>query len=315
MSLRTVFAFSGQGSQYYRMGEALWQRNARFRARMMRMDSLVQDLGGPSVLAALYAPERTKAEVFDRLALTHPAIFMVEWATAQLLIERGAEPDLVLGASLGTFTAAALAGCMDWETALTNIVRQAAVVEAHATPGGMIAVLAEPRLARDDELLRRSELAARHFDRHFVLAAKRDELALIEDHLAALEVTHQRLPVRYPFHSRWMDDIRPALRAATDAPTTLRAQLPVACCAAVEVLKELAPEHFWSVARRPIEFAALVARLEAEGGPWRYIDVGPAGTLATFLRYALPPGSRSEVFPTLTPLGSDLRNLDAIFFS
>ena len=310
-NLETVFAFSGQGSQYFQMGLELHTRDFFFRRLMGRMDELVRDLSGHSVLDVIYDTSRTKAEAFDHLPLTHPAIFMVEWATAQLLIQRGVVPSMVRGVSLGTMTAAAVAGCMSWEQALTLIVRQAQVVEDHAVRGGMIAVLADPGVLGDDELHGRCELAARNFKNHFVVSAPHRELGLIEACLRRHEATFQRLPVRFPFHSSWFDCVRPRLHAVAGPTTSLAAQMPLACCATVDVLTLLPPDHFWSVARLPIQFAALVAKLETQSS-YRYIDVGPAGTLATFLRHALPATSQSQVFPTLTPFGRDIRNLERV---
>jgi hypothetical protein len=49
-----------------------------------------------------------------------------------------------------------------------------------------------------------------------------------------------------------------------------------------------------------------------EQGPRRYIDVGPAGTLATFLKYGLPATTESTVHAILTPYGFDEKNLAAL---
>ncbi len=308
--IKTVFAFSGQGSQYFQMGLELHLHDAFFRHWMKRMEELVRDLSGLSVLSAMYDTTKTKADTFDHLPLTHPAIFMVEWATAQSLIRRGVVPSMVLGVSLGTITAAALAGCMTWEHALTSIVQQAQVVEDHAVRGGMIAVRSDSRVLQDDELQGRCEVAARNFKNHFVVSAPQRELPAIESCLRRHQTTFQRLPVRFPFHSSWLDGLRTRLHEAGPVADT-SAQLPVACCAAVEILTQLPMNHFWSVARLPIQFSALVDKLESQGN-YVYVDVGPAGTLATFLRYALPPASKSRVFPTLTPFGRDIRNLEAV---
>lgn len=309
--IETVFAFSGQGSQYFQMGLELQTSDPSFRRQMVRMDELVRDISGYSVLDALYDSSRTKADSFDHLPLTHPAIFMVEWATAQLLIRRGVVPSMVLGVSLGTMTAAVMADCMGWEQALTSIVRQAQIVEEHAVRGCMIAVLADASVLLDEQLQGRCEVAARNFKNHIVISAPRRELAGIEACLRRRELTFQRLPVQFPFHSSWFDSTRERLRSASGPSTALAAQLPVACCAAVEVLTQIPADHFWSVARQPIQFAALIDKLEAQG-VYRYVDVGPAGTLATFLRYLLPSSSLSKVFPTLTPFGRDLRNLEIV---
>jgi len=40
--------------------------------------------------------------------------------------------------------------------------------------------------------------------------------------------------------------------------------------------------------------------------------VGPAGTLATFLKYGLPATTRSSIHAILTPFGFDRKNLAAV---
>ncbi|MEU1024376.1 acyltransferase domain-containing protein, partial [Streptomyces sp. NPDC005904] len=138
MNRPVVFQFSGQGSQYSGMGAALYESEPVFRRVMDRLDAAAADELGESVLAALYAPGRGRAEPFDDIAFTHPAIVMVELAAAETLIADGIEPDLLLGASLGEFTASVLAGVLDAEECLRLLVRQAAALRA-APGGGMLA--------------------------------------------------------------------------------------------------------------------------------------------------------------------------------
>ena len=125
----TVFMFSGQGSQYFHMGRALYDDNDTFRGWMVRLDEVARQASGSSVIEALYSDARAKGEPFDRTLLTHPAIFMVEYALAQALIHAGVVPDLVLGVSMGSFAAAAVAGFIDVEDALTAVIRQAMSLE------------------------------------------------------------------------------------------------------------------------------------------------------------------------------------------
>jgi hypothetical protein len=67
----------------------------------------------------------------------------------------------------------------------------------------------------------------------------------------------------------------------------------------------------WNTVRRPIEFERTIAELE-QRAPRHYIDVGPAGTLATFLKYGLPPSSASMSYPILSPFGSELKNYERL---
>jgi hypothetical protein len=63
--------------------------------------------------------------------------------------------------------------------------------------------------------------------------------------------------------------------------------------------------------RKPIEFERTIAELEKRG-PRYYVDVGPAGTLATFLKYALPSTSASRMYSILSPFGTELKNYDRL---
>lgn len=307
----TVFMFSGQGSQYFQMGKALFDTNDTFRSWMQRLDAVAQRTIGRSVIESLYSAERSKGDVFDRTLLTHPAIFMVEYSLAQALIHAGLRPDSVMGVSLGSFAAAAVAGFVDVDDAMTAVVRQATAFEANCAPGGMIAVMADPAMFEEDFICRRSELAAVNFSSHFTVSAQAADLAAIEAELKRRDLTHVRLPVSFAFHSRWVDQAEASFTAFARTVALRPGRLPMACCERAATLWELPDLFFWDVARRPIRFRETVAALELQG-PRRYIDIGPAGTLATFLKYLLPATSASSMHAVLTPYGHDQRNLTAL---
>lgn len=308
---RTVFMFSGQGSQYFQMGRAFFDQKPVYRERMLGLDDIVRSLSGRSVVDALYRDGRAKSDVFDDLSLTHPAIFMVEIVLADLLIEQGVIPDMVLGYSLGSFAAAVVAGCMTAEDALVAVVRQAEVVQAHCEEGGMIAVLG-PRSLVDEELLRRdSDLAAENFTTHFVVSANRPGLERIEAGLRERRVTFQRLPVHFAFHSRWLEPARVPLEIHFQSLKPGPAKLPVLCCASAARLSSLQANHFWTAVRQRMRFRDTITALEGTES-CRYIDLGPSGTLATFLKYILPASSGSVAQAVLTPYGQEARHLAAI---
>ncbi len=308
---RNVFMFSGQGSQYFQMGRLLYEEGGTFARWMRRMDTVVRDLGGPAVLDLVYG-DRSKAAPFDDLRASHPAIFMVEYALAQCLLEQGIEPDLTLGVSLGTVAAAVTAGCLEMEEALGWVVRQAAFVAEHGVPGGMIGVLSAPALHLLPALQQRSVIAAFNGPAHWVLAARAGDLPSIEADLKAHGVSFASLPVRYPFHSPWL--FQDAACAATElpAPQARAARLPLLCCAAAGQVQTLSPDQLWRAALAPIHFDRTVAATEAGWTDCRYIDVGPSGTLAALLKPLLPAGSASRVHRVLSPYGGERTALDAL---
>lgn len=303
----TVFMFSGQGSHYFQMGRELYERDAIFRRCMTQLDAIACAMIGQSVVEAIYSP-RHKSETFDRTLLTHPAIFMVEYSLAQSLMAAGVKPDLTLGASLGTFAAAAIAGWLSVEDAMAAVLKQAIAFETCCEPGGMIAVLADPTLMDERVLGEHSELAGINFASHFAVSMTRAAIPVIEAHLAQRQIVFQRLPVSFAFHSRWIEEAQAPFESfMRSSVRCTRGPLPLVCCEQARPLDSASELSFWRVVRHPIRFREAIARLE-QRGMHRYIDAGPAGTLATFLKYELPAATRSSVHAILTPFGQDQKN-------
>ncbi len=166
------------------MGAPLYKQGGWFKRSMDQMDVMVRDLTGSSVVSTLYG-DRSKGDEFSDILLTTPAIFMVEVALANALIDGGIEPTLTLGASLGSFAASVIAGCISMEAGLTLALRQAEIVRAECAEGGMIAILADPKLFESAELHRHAVIAAHNFSSHFVVSARREHLQGIESFLRA----------------------------------------------------------------------------------------------------------------------------------
>ncbi|CAM3202474.1 acyltransferase domain-containing protein [Corallococcus sp. ZKHCc1 1396] len=309
MKKPVVLMFSGQGSQHHQMARELWDKHAGFQAWMTRLDAVARRLLGASVVEELHGASR--GQPFSRLLATHPAIFMVEYATARALEEAGVRPDFVLGASLGEFAAAAVAGVLEPEEALSLVIAHARALESHGAPGGMLAILGEPRLHDTEaELREHSELASVNFATHFVVSGTTPALQRIKAWLDGRSITSLELPVTRAFHSALMDPARPAFTEALRAVTPRAARVPLVSCLEARVVHGVAPDYFWEATRRPIRFRDAVRVLEARG-PCVYVDAGPSGTLATFLKYGLPKQSASVAVPVLTPFGKDLDGLRA----
>jgi acyl transferase domain-containing protein len=303
--------FSGQGSHYYQMGRELFQQEPTFRKWLLDLDEVVREKVGSSVVEILYDKTHTVADPFERTLLTHPAIFMVEFALAQSLIEREVIPDYVMGTSLGSFAAATIAGCLEPQEALTAVIQQARVIEESCQRGGMIAILSSTAEYQDEALFANCEIAAFNFSSHFVVAAKRDRLDIIEAHLKRKGVVFQRLAVSHAFHSRWIDEAEVPFGKYLDTLSIKTPKIPVVCCARAQVFTNLPERYFWIVAREPIRFDESVTKLESSG-KYMYVDAGPSGSLATFMKYLLSPSTGSQALPTMTPFARDAKNLESV---
>ena len=305
-----VFMYSGQGAQYFHMGRELYENVPVFRTCFDRASDVVEPLVGASLSELVYRESAKKFDPFEQTRYTHPANVIFSLALTETLMDRGIQPDMLLGYSLGEYTACLVAQALALPSGLENIVRQALMLEAKAPQGGMMAILENPRIMHSDhDLFRDCWLAARNFDQHFVVTARPDALKSLESELQKKRITCQILPVSHGFHSPLVDPIE------SDCITLFNdfaePEIPIiSTCTAAE-LEIPDGRHIWSVIRSPVRFLETVRAMEGESS-YVYIDVGPAGTLSTFLRYILGPESNSTALVTVNQFGKDLASLQKL---
>jgi trans-AT polyketide synthase/acyltransferase/oxidoreductase domain-containing protein len=312
MSLPIIFMYSGQGSHYYQMGKALFETNKTFNDWMQRANAFCYKLIGLSVIDHLYDNQKTQSQPFTRTLITHPAIFMVEYALTQVLLEHHIQADFVFGTSVGEFAAAATSGILTFEDALQTVIRQAEMLEKYCHTGGMLAILADPSLYHAESWLHQHcELAAINFSSHFVVSGKNDALKVIEKKLKEQQIVSVLLPVSHGFHSTLIDGAKTHFMEAIKLLSVQKAKLPFISCVEAQTVNSLTPPYFWEVLRSPILFQNTIQYLEKQQ-PALYIDLGPSGTLATFIKYNLSLDSASKAIALLTPYSQETKNIESI---
>lgn len=310
MSKPVIFMFSGQGSHYYQMGKEMYEKHPTFQRWMRKLDEIAKGYLGESVVEKIYDLSKKKDTPFNRTLHTHPAIFMVEYATAQVLIEDGIRPDYVMGASMGEFISAALAEIMSLEDIMEALIKQAEVLESYCPSGAMIAILDKPTLFEQTPVLyQNSEFSSHNFDSHFVVSAETAGVQKIETFLKEKGTVFQTLSVSQAFHSQSIEAAGPAYLEYLNQKTFQTPKIPFLSCVTGTQLESIPQDYFWTIVRKPIEFQKTVHRLESSGQGFIYLDVGASGTLANFVKYNLTRDSQSVSSPTLSPFGMDLKSL------
>ena len=304
-----VWMYAGQGSQYYHMGAELYREDSIFRQVVDEQSAFAEPLCGVSIASLIYRHAGNRFDPFDRTLYTHPALFIVQFALDCTLRWRGCYPDYVLGYSLGEFVTYAVTGVMSWLNALSAVIRHAQILERAAAPGRMLAVLAP---ATEFEPLSRAfpavEIAAVNSPRHFVLTGSAGDIEALQRRFESSQIDSVILPVRMAFHSSALDALELEFQTLLSAIPVNQPRTPIVSSASAEILHAIHPESSWVVTRRSIQFQRAFQLLESRG-PHAYIDLGPSGTLAGFVRQNLTPASPSVAVPILTPFGHDLANL------
>jgi bacillaene synthase trans-acting acyltransferase len=311
MTKRIILMFSGQGSQYYGMGKELYSQNPIFRSWMTKLNDILFQMNGLSVIDELYNPSNT-GKIFDQLTYTHPAIFMIEYSLAQVFIENGFKPDCVLGTSLGEFTAATLAGAISFEESMQFILKQVELVSNFCQVGRMTAIIHHPDLYHQSPALNlHSELAAVNYSSHFVISGFTEEILTIENDLKMKEILFQALPVKYGFHSKNINPMEKQYKEFLATFKLKKPAIPYISCKESDFVEVLTPTHFWDVIRQPILFEKTIKKLEDQSESY-YIDLSPFSTLSNFVKQNLVTDSGSQCYSIMTPFHQDVKNLKAI---
>jgi mycolipanoate synthase len=130
-----VWVFSGQGSQWPRMGAGLLATEPVFAATMAAVEPVIARESGFSVTEAMSAQETVTG--IDRV---QPTLFAMQVALAETMKSYGVRPGAVIGHSLGEAAAAVVAGALTLEDGLRVICRRSRLMSRIAGSGAMASV-------------------------------------------------------------------------------------------------------------------------------------------------------------------------------
>ncbi len=312
MSCSIVFMFSGQGSQYFGMAHRLYDSHPLFQKTVKKLDALVISMTGASVIASITS-KRIFRESFSRTLFTHPAIFIIEYGLALILVTEGIVPHLTIGTSLGEFASATISGIISVEDALEAIIVQAQSIEKLCRPGGMLSIFHDISLYDRSPFLRdHTELASVFTGTHFVVSGDENSIRQAMNHLDALNVNYKKLPVSHAFHSAHIDPASQSCKNHLSAKTCSSPDIPhISCVTGKHTSAAIPATYFWEIARKPVLFSKALCETE-KFGPHIYVDLGPGGSLAGLVSRSLPLDSKSTAVSIVTQFNREMEKLEEL---
>jgi acyl transferase domain-containing protein/acyl carrier protein len=232
-----AFMFPGLGTHYIHMAWELTQVEPTFQEEVNRCCKLLKPLLGFDLNDVIYPRKNQASENFqaqnsakstpqsglnlrqmlgrsaekpdeaaeklNQTYLTQPAIFVIEYALAQLWISWGIRPVAMTGYSIGEYVAATLAGVMSLEDALTLVAKRAQMIQE--LPSG--AMLAVPLSEQDVRPLLNENLSlsAINGQNLCVIAGATDAIDELERQLSERGLACRRLQTSHAFHSYMME--------------------------------------------------------------------------------------------------------------
>ncbi|AGB24506.1 polyketide synthase family protein [Mycobacterium sp. JS623] len=187
--------FSGQGTQFLGMGDALYEESPVYRSAFDDVDAAMATHLGRR-LHDVTADERVDATQFAQ-----PSIFAVQYAQARALLELGAEPAWLLGHSIGEYAAAVIADALSLDDACRLVAARGRLMGMLPAGGGMLAVRADVADLSGSAL----DIAAINGTAEVVLSGPLDDIDKTAAALQEQGITTQKLNVSHAFHSRLME--------------------------------------------------------------------------------------------------------------
>jgi len=277
-----VFVFTGQGAQWWAMGQELLETEPVFRKTIEEIDSHIKPMGGWSLLEEMTRSEEDSN--INRTYIAQPAIFALQVALAELWKSWGVKPSKVVGHSVGEVAAAYVAGAYTMEDAVKVIFHRSRLQETTGGHGRMVAVglsEAEAKKAigdRGDQV----EVAVVNSPSLVTLAGDTEPLEEIVDELDKAGKFVRWLRINYAFHTHQMSPIKDELLETLKDIKPQPTKIPYISTVTGGSLRgeELDGNYWWRNVREAVLFAPAMTNL-IRGGERCFLELGPHPALTS----------------------------------
>jgi acyl transferase domain-containing protein/acyl carrier protein len=272
------FVFAGQGGHRPGVGGELYDRFPVFRGVVDRCAGVLEPVLGADLRPVLFAD---RDGLLAQTRWAQPALFVLEYALAELWRSWGVVPGVVLGHSLGEWVAACVAGVFSFEDALGLVALRGRLVQDCAV-GAMLSVVAS-RGEVEQVLPDGVVLAVHNGPRECVVSGGRESVERFGELAVGRGWTVQPVS-EFGFHSPLVEPAVAELVAAVGRVQRREPELPVVSNVTGGWLtgaQATDPAYWGRQLRGCVEFAAGVGCLS---GP--VLEVGPGQVLAGTVRRA-----------------------------
>ncbi len=314
-----AFMFPGLGNHYVNMARGLYRAEEKFREQVDLCCELLKPHLGLDLREVVY-PVATEDETniaagrevnlkkmllresqppdeatlrFIQTNLSQPALFVVEYALAQLLMSWGVRPQAMIGYSLGEYVAACMAGVMSLADALKVVARRAQMIQ-ELEYGAMLAV-SLPEKEVLPLLNERVSVAGINGVALTVIAGPIEDVVALERQFSKDQIACRRLPTSHAFHSKMMAPIAAPVTELMKDVKLSPPQIPYLSNVTgtwITNAEATDPEYWTRHLCQPVRFADGIKQLWQEPGRV-LVEVGPGQMLSSLAIQCVPNFDRN----------------------
>ncbi len=305
---KIAFIYTGQGSQWTGMGQALYEQEPVARTVLDRCEEVFREVRGTSLLDVMFGRSEAEGPLNDT-AWEQPALFALECALTALWSSVGVKPSVVMGHSVGELAAAHAAGVFGLEDGM-RFAANRGILLSGTEEGAMAAVFAPAeRVASDLEALNEtsdrigSNISADNGS-HQVVSGTIPGIEAVMRHFESEGIRVRRLNTTRAFHSALVEPALDALESSLEGVTV---HAPSIAVVSNLTGREVASDHlfdgaYWRRhAREPVAFAQSVETLSALGVDL-VVEIGPHAILTPMTVSAWPETPQTPTPAVLSSL-------------
>ncbi len=303
-----VMMFSGQGAQYANMARGLYEHEPGFREIVDRCSEMLLPHLKLNLRDVIYHGEEQSD--LEQTFLAQPALFVIEYALAELWMKWGVRPEAMIGHSIGEYVAACLAGVMSLDDALMLVAARGRLMQQLRT-GAMLAVaLGGADVCSILYSNRKLSLAAVNARSLCVVSGEADAVHEFAADCAARGVHTRLVHTSHAFHSEMMDPMLDEFLNYVRLVKLSAPRIPYMSNVTGQWItaEEATNPSYWTRhVRETVRFADGIDELQKHRGRI-FLEVGPGHTLSAAVRQAHsslpgPCDKESDTRHLLTTLG------------
>ena len=281
--LPAAFLCPGQGMQKVGLLRD-WLQYAPFAEVMQDRENDVRDITPRPLRDYLYAPDATEAALTDT-AIAQPAMFAIGMGVAAVLERWGIKPAVVLGHSLGEFTAAALSGGAIARDTIRFVARRGRAMSDLPGDHGAMAAAMGAAAEVEPHLEPLVVVANKNHPRQNVISGPTDAVERSVVRLNAAGVKAKRIQVSHAFHSPLLEAVQADVDGGLGEVAFMAPLVPMASCIAATPPQTAADVRaiFARHAVSPVDYVTGL-RQAWDVGARIYVQLSAGATLAAFAR-------------------------------
>jgi iron transport multicopper oxidase len=303
-----AFTFIGQGSQSVReVARRLLDEFPTFHKLLVRSDDLTRSFGFPSFLDYINEYDCHESETQSASPIVEQLCLVAfQIAMAEMWMSWGVRPTVLLGHSLGEYSALCIAGVLSVSDTLFLVGKRAQLMEEICTEGAYGMLMVNLSFVSAQKLCSSPtcEISCMNGPSSTVISGSKAQIQGLQSKLDSEGIRAEQLSLAYAFHSAQMDPVLEPFASVVKSIPLAKPRMPILSSLLGRMLPEdtdIIPEYLVRHIREPVNFVGAMengAGQVEQNGSASWLECGPGPGCLSMIR-SCKKTSSSNLLPNV----------------